>query len=113
MPMVKIPDGKGGFKEVEGTEFKPTTTPDKKKQSAMIQNGAIKDREERIANAAEACINIMTAYGSENDLAFDELGAALYLAVLNYRGFYPVEMGGVAAFDSMCLETAQYFDQNR
>ena len=110
--MIDIPNGKGGWKQVEATEFKATTIPNKKTQTNILSTQATKDRMDRITQATEAFINILTAYGVEQDLSTDELGAAMYLAVLNYRNFYPDDKGGITAFDNICNDIATYFKAN-
>lgn len=112
MAKIDIPDGNGGWKQVEATEFTAATKPDRKTQTNILSTQATKDRMDRITRATEACINILTAYGTEQDLSTDELGAAMYLAVLNYRQFYPEDKGGIEAFDSICADIATYFKAN-
>lgn len=112
MKMVDIPDGKGGWKQTQATEFTAASKPNVKTQTNILTEQATKDRMDRITKATDACFNILSAYGTEQDLSIDELGAAMYLVVLNYRHFYPGDKGGIEAFDSICADIATYFKAN-
>jgi len=107
--MVKVPNGDGGFDEVPATvhEGKSFGNPSEK-----IQEEAEKAAWERIGSAAENFNKYVKAYATDHALETEELVAAMYLEILNWRKFYPEDLGGVERFDTICKQVNDWFEAN-
>lgn len=110
MAKVKMPNGNGGYVEVEAEAHPGKTFPDPSKK---IQEEAEKAAWERIGKAAENFNGYHKLYGTDYALETEELIGAMYLELLNWREFYPADLGGVERFDQICKQIADWFNENK
>ncbi len=106
--LVQVPDGKGGFSEVEAERFNGGDA-DRDKQNQVLAEESKKAHEERIGEAAEAFNGYHKLYASDHSLDHEELVKAVYLELLNLKEFYPPHMGGSKRVDEICTETYEWF----
>lgn len=111
--MVQIPDGNGGMIETEAEKFSDGASADAEKQQSRLDEEAAKAKETRIGAAAEAFNKYHKGYATDHRLSEDELVAAMHLELLNWREFWPKELGGVERFDEICDETYTWFEENK
>ena len=107
---VTLPDGKGGFVTVDAKSHPGKTFPDPSKK---IQEESEKAAWERIGKAAENFNGYHKIYGTDYALETEELIGAMYLEILNWREFYPKELGGVERFDQICKLVNDWFQENK
>lgn len=109
---VSVPDGKGGFKQVEADRFDGQTA-DTSKQSEALQQEASQASEERVGAAAEAFNAMHKAYATDFNLTEEEVVKAMYLELLNWKEYYPPKLGGSQRFDELCKESWEWFEANK
>jgi len=68
---------------------------------------------ERVGKAAEAFNSFHKAYGTDFGLEAEEIVAAMYLELLNWREFFPTELGGTKCFDDKCKEVWSWFEDHK
>ena len=113
MPKVMMPDGSGGYKQVDAEKFSDGSSAQQKKQEALLQEEAAKASWDRIGKAAESFNKMHKAYGTDFNLEAEEVVKAMYLEILNWREFYPRAMGGPERFDALCKEVFGWFEENK
>lgn len=107
---VKMPDGKGGYVEVQAERLEGSEA-DVGKQEAAFNAEALKAHEERVGKAAESFNAFHKAYATDHALTEEELVKAVYLELLNLKEFYPAEIGGEERFDELCTQTHRWFKE--
>ncbi len=107
---VKMPDGKGGYVEVEADKLDGSKA-DSGKQEAAFNAESLKAHEERVGGAAEAFNKFHKAYATDYALTEEELVKGIYLELLNLKEFYPEELGGQERFDELCHQTHLWFKE--
>lgn len=106
MPDVKVPDGKGGWVKVEpGT--KANLIPEK--TTTAIEKASKEDFFKRVGACTEALNQYLKVYAADYGLKPIEVVAAVYLENCNNRHFYPKDVGGSEAFDTMTSEIWDWF----
>ena len=102
--MTKIPDGKGGWTEVEGTAVAGAKTNADKQAEALA-----KVFEEDAGSVADSLMKFDQAMIKERGLSKEHrvFAAALYL--VNLRETYP---DGFDAFDMIARAAADYYDRH-
>ena len=108
--LIQVPDGKGGFTEMEAERFEGGTA-DRDKQNKILAEESKKAHEERVGSAAEAFNGYHKLYASDHALSHEELVKAVYLELLNLKEFYPPHLGGTARVDELCTETYSWFKE--
>lgn len=108
--LIEIPSGAGKTIKVEATrhegkKFEGT--------AAKVKEESEKAYWERIGKAAEAFNSYHKAYGTDFSLEPEEIVAAMYLEILNWKEFYPKELGGPKHFDEICKEVWQWFEDHK
>ncbi len=111
--MVQMPDGEGGFKDVEADRFSDGATADNKKQQEKLDAERLQAHEERIGKAAEEFNRFHKAYATDYALTEEELVKTVYLELLNLKEFYPEELGGSKRVDELCREAFKWFEENK
>jgi hypothetical protein len=110
---VQMPDGKGGFEEVEADKFSDGAAANVNKQQDKLNEEKQKAHEERVGSAAEAFNRYHKAYATDYGISEEELVKAVYLELLNLKEFYPADLGGEKRFDEMTEEVFAWFEQNK
>ena len=110
--MIQMPDGKGGFIEMEAEKFSGGAA-DRNKQNEILQAEAQKAHEERVGKAAEAFNGYHKLYASDHGLTGEEVVKAVYLELLNIKEFFPESMGGQKRIDELCTETYEWFQTQK
>ena len=110
---VMMPDGHGGYKQVDAQKFSDGSKAKKDKQEAVLHKEAAKASWERIGKAAENFNGMHKSYGTDFNLEAEEVVKAMYLEILNWREYYPLDMGGPERFDALCKEVFAWFEENK
>ncbi len=108
--MIDVPDGDGGFKQISATVHNGKTFDD---PSGKIQEEAEKAAWERIGAAAENFNKYVKVYGTDHALEAEEIISAMYLEILNWREFYPKDLGGIERFDQVCKLVNDWFQEHK
>lgn len=101
----KIPDGKGGFVEIEGEEFKPQGKVDASKRQQIDQQVFI----DEAGALTESILKFDTALIKEQGLSKEHRVFAAALYCVNLRDTYP---DGTEAFDAIATAAADYYEKN-
>ena len=107
--LIDIPNGEGKTVQVPATRHEGK----KFEVEAKMQEEGIKAHWERVGRASEAFNAYHKAYGTDFGLEADEVVSAMYLELLNWREFYPSDLGGPAHFDSICRDVWHWFEDNK
>jgi hypothetical protein len=107
---VKVPDGKGGFVDITAERVAGQTANQKKQQAAL---DAQLNKWTKIGTAAERFNKYLRMYGNDYNLTREELAQALYLEILNWKEFWPADLGGPAHFDTLSKEVWDWFQENK
>lgn len=110
---VLVPDGHGGYKKIDAVKISDGQQADAHRQNKILVEEALKASLERIAKAAEAFNKMHKVYATDYALEVDELIKAMYLEILNWKEFFPKELGGPAQFDVYCKEIYDWFVENK
>jgi hypothetical protein len=105
---VKIPDGKGGWTELEG-EILPGSTADKKKQEAALEQQFILEA----AKITDRMLKFDRQLIIEDGLTKEHRAFAGALYYVNLRETYPGSDGKTpdpAAFDAITKKAVDYYD---
>lgn len=107
--MTRIPDGKGGWTEIEG-ELLPGSTADSKKQEAAMKLQFINEA----AEITERLVQFDRVLLKERGLTKEHRAFAAALYCINLRESYPGENGkpDPDAFDAVAKMAAEYYDAN-
>jgi len=108
MPKVKIPNGRGGYTEIEA-KVQPGETADEQKQTKRFKEQQATDFWSRVSKAAEKFNQLEKALGTEMSLTEDEMVAAKYLDLLNWQHFFPQAQGGPAHVEELCRAVQDWF----
>lgn len=106
----KIPDGRGGWKELEG-ELLPGAKADADKQEAALKQKFINEA----AELTEKLLQFDRTYIIEKGLSKEHRAFAAALYCVNLRETYPGEDGKTvdsSAFDAVATMAAEYYDAN-
>jgi len=105
----KVPDGKGGWAELEG-ELRPGSAADIKKQEAVLEKQFIEDA----AAITERLVQFDRALLVERGLTKEHRAFAAALYCINLRESYPGATGkpDPEAFDALAKMAADYYDAN-
>jgi hypothetical protein len=105
----KIPDGKGGWTEIEG-ELLPGATADAKKQEAALKLQFINEA----AEVTERLVQFDRALIIDKGLTKEHRAFAAALYCINLRESYPDANGkpDPEAFDAIAKMAADYYDAN-
>lgn len=106
----KIPDGQGGWKEVEyyKTPVKPANM-DKRKEA--FDKATEDDFYIRVGRCTEALNKYLRAYAKDIGLTRSEVAAAVYLENCNNKYYFPKEDGGKEHFEALCQKIWDWFKQ--
>lgn len=107
---VKVPDGKGGYVEITAERIAGQKADEQKQQRAMEKS---LDKWSRVTRATEQFNKYLRAYGNDYNLTREELAQALYLEILNWKEFWPADLGGPAHFDMLSKEVWDWFQENK
>lgn len=108
MRTVKIPDGKGGWSEVEvdesmqGGETDPERQAEAMKAQFYVDAGTLTEKLARFA----------TVYCKDMGLQPEHLAFAVALFCINLREDFPRGSGGKEGFDKQSAAAAEYYDIN-
>lgn len=107
--MTKIPDGRGGWTEIEG-ELLPGSTADAKKQEAALKLQFINEA----AEITEKIVQFDRVLLKEKGLTKQHRAFAAALYCINLRESYPGENGkpDPEGFDTIAKMAAEYYDAN-
>lgn len=105
----KVPDGKGGWTEIEG-ELLPGAMVDAKKQEEALQKQFIDDS----ASVTERLVQFDRVLLTERGLTKEHRAFAAALYCINLRESYPGANGkpDPEAFDVIAKMAADYYDAN-
>jgi hypothetical protein len=108
--LIEVPIGAGKTAKVsatrhEGKKFNGVET--------KVQAEGEKAYWERVGKAAEAFNAFHKAYGTDFNLEPEEIVSAMYLEILNWKEFYPENLGGPKHFDEICKEVWAWFEDNK
>lgn len=106
----KIPDGQGGWKEIEG-ELLPGSKADVKKQQEALQQKFI----EEAATLTEKLLQFDRLYIIEKGLSKEHRAFAAALYCVNLRETYPgadEKTPSSEDFDAIAKSAAEYYDAN-
>ena len=106
---ISVPDGEGGFKDIQAERLDGKSA-DRAKQEATIQKESEEAHESRVGAAAEAFNKMHKAYATDFNLTEEEVVKSMYLELLNWKEFYPKELGGTLRFDELCKEAWTWFE---
>lgn len=109
---VQIPDGGGGYSEVEADRVDGQQA-DANRQNEQLQKEAQKAHWTRVGKGAEAFNKFHKAYATDFSLTEEELIKVMYLEILNWKEFYPEDLGGSQRFDELCKEAWAWFEENK
>jgi hypothetical protein len=105
MPTMKLPDGNGGWVEVEATATHDGQTADAERQAAAQRRAFIED-----AGAMTEAVNkFMHAYAKDHELSKEHVAFSMALLLCNIRNEYP---DGPEAFDKIAEGAQDYYDEN-
>jgi len=107
---VKLPDGKGGWKETETTADTVTVKTDTKKSQDKLQAAQEKDFFARVGACTAALNRFLEIYRNDHELNDAEAVAAVYLENINNRTFFPA---GTAQYDKICKDVWDWFQVNK
>lgn len=110
---VLVSDGHGGYKQIDAVKVSNGSQANAEKQTKVLMEAAVKASHERIGLAAEAFNKMHKAYATDYALEVDELIKAMYLEILNWKEFFPKDLGGPAQFDVYCKEIYDWFVMNK
>jgi hypothetical protein len=100
---VRVPDGKGGWSEVEGEVVAKDQKADAEKQQAALQEEFIKEA----GGLTEFLVKCLNARCRELGLSKEHMVFGMALACINLREEYPE---GKEAFDTIAQSAADYYD---
>ena len=106
---VKIPDGKGGWREVDAVKY-PGSKQDLGKAEKALAERKAKDYFERIGHMSEALNRFINNWGRESGYEPEEIAGAVFLESCNIRTHYPD--GGPDAYDDICRVVAEWYKQH-
>lgn len=107
---VRLPDGKGGWKDLEG-QLLPGAKADAAKQEEALRQRFINDA----AELTERLLQFDRAYLVEKGLSKEHRAFAAALYCVNLRETYPSDDGkspDPGAFDDIARMAAEYYDAN-
>lgn len=107
---IKIPDGSGGWKEIEG-ELLPGATADAQKQAEGMRQQFISEA----APVTEKLLQFDRVLILDRGLSKEHRAFAAALYCVNLRETYPGEDGKTpdpTAFDAIAQMAAEYYDEN-
>ena len=107
---VRIPDGRGGWTEIEG-ELLPGATADASKQEAAMKLQFINEA----CEITERLVQFDRVLLKERGLTKEHRAFAAALYCINLRESYPGENGkpDPEAFDAIAKMASEYYDANR
>lgn len=103
-----IPDGNGGWKEVEyyKTPVKPANLD---KRQAAFEKASEDDFYIRVGRCTEHLNRYLRAYAKDFNLTKSEVAAAVYLENCNMKYFFPKEDGGKEQYENICKTVWEWF----
>ncbi len=110
---IKMPDGRGGFIQMEADKFSDGATADIDRQQKKLNEEKLKAHEERVGKAAEKFNSFHKAYATDYGITGEEIVKAVYLELLNLKEFYPADLGGPPRVDELCGEVFEWFEENK
>jgi len=102
---VSLPNGKGGWTEVEGEVLAKDQKVNEKKQKEALNRQFIEDA----GGLTERFAKFANVYCKENGLEKEHLAFSAALFCVNLREDYP---GGKDQFDALAVAAAEYYDAN-
>ena len=109
---VQMPDGNGGYKEVDAERLDGQKA-DTDKQQQALEEKSTEAMWNRVAAATDNFNRYHKAYATDHNLTEEELGMAIYLEVLNWKEFYPRELGGPERYDELCKAVWDWFQAHK
>jgi len=106
----QMPDGKGGWVEVDALKFEGQKQDPEKAQQAMA-DAQKKDFFIRVGRCTEALNKYLKMYARDHGLEIEEVIAAVYLENCNNRYYFPEDKGGKEGFDAVTQEVWNYFKE--
>ena len=107
---VRMPDGKGGWKETETTMEPVTVKTDAKKTQGKLQSAQEEDFFARVGACTAALNRFLEIYRNDHELSDPEIVAAVYLENINNRTYFPE---GVKQYDKICSDVWDWFQAHR
>jgi len=105
---INIPDGKGGWTQVEAEET-PGSKQNVNKAAHAMAKAQEEDRFKRVGACTQAINNFIRLYAQDHGLTVEEIASAVYLENCNNRHFYPE---GSMKFDTVCKDVWAWFQEN-
>jgi hypothetical protein len=106
--MIKVPDGKGGWKEVEAEEV-PGSKQNPEKAAHAMAKAQEEDFFKRVGACTQSINEFVRLYAQDHGLTPEEIAASVYLENCNNRHFFPE---GFAKFDKICQDVWVWFQEN-
>lgn len=106
---IKIPDGTGGWTEVEAARVEGQKANMDKAQAALSKEQD-KSFFVRVGKCTTDLNKFLQIYARDWDLTKEEVVAAVYLENINNRHFFP---GGPTKFDELCKAVWDWFQDNK
>lgn len=104
---IQVPDGSGGWKEIEATRMPGSgTKADSTKQAELLQQQYLEDA----GMLTERLGKYIHTYCKEQDLTPEHAAFAVALLAINLREDFPVAHGGSEAFDAQAAAAADYYN---
>lgn len=103
----KVPDGKGGWSEMEGELMKGGAL-DEKKQAEALGKTFFEDA----GLLTEKLSKFGVLYCKDHGLTPEHLAFAIQLLGVNIREDFPGQYGGSARFDDLGRAASDYYDAN-
>ncbi len=107
--MIKVPDGKGGWKEIEAEEV-PGSKQNPEKTALAMAKAQEDDFFKRVGTCTQSINEFVRLYAQDHGLTAEEIAAAVYLENCNNRHFFPD--GGPPKFDKICQDVWAWFQEN-
>ena len=104
----KIPDGNGGWQEVEYIKT-PVKPANEEKRKAAFDKAAEDDFYIRVGRCTESLSKFLRGYARDYQLTRSEIAAAVYLENCNNKYFFPKEDGGKEQFETICKKVWDWF----
>lgn len=105
---VLIPDGLGGWKEVEATPMAGRADVDAEKQAQVLAQQYYEDA----GYLAEQLGKFATGICRERGLTPEHLAFGISLLAINIREDFPAENGGPLGFDTQASAAGEYYDRH-
>jgi hypothetical protein len=101
------------MEEMKKGEMIPGQTANKDKQAQVMATASEAAHWERVGKASEAINKYAMLHMKDYHLTHEEMAQAIYLEVINWKEFWPTDLGGPAQFDALSKDVWDWFQANK